>query len=124
MAASVDPIQVAQLRGDFLAERDSVALYEALAALERDVSQKTAYLQLAIARRERAESLQAHLRSAGALVPRIRISKRMRLFAMLLRFLSGGFVIPIFTAHALGEHREDRSLGLRRAERRADSERP
>jgi hypothetical protein len=119
MVASVDPIQVAQLSGDFLAERDSVALYEALAALERDVSQQTAYLQLAIARRERAESLQAHLRSAGAPVPRIRISRRIRLFAMLLRFLSGGFVIPIFTTSALDEHRADHSLGLRRA----DSER-
>jgi len=104
MAAYVDPVhervredEIAQLRCNFLAELDSVALYEALAALGRDASQKTAYLQLAAARRECAESLGARLRSAGASVPRIRISRRMRLFAKLLRFLSGGFVIPIFT---------------------------
>src|SRR5215469_233869 len=76
--------EVAQLRCDFLAELDRVALCEALAALGRDASQKTTYLQLAAERRERAESLRARLRSAGASVPRIRISRRMRLFAKLL----------------------------------------
>lgn len=90
---------VARLRRHLLEELDSVALYEALAALEHDNS---AYFQLAAATRERAESLGARLRSAGVGVPRIRIPRRMRLFAKLMRLLSGGFAVPIFTSRAVG----------------------
>ena len=115
-AEEAEAAKIAQLRCKFLAELDSAALCEALAALGRDATQKTGYLQLAAERRERAESLRARLRSAGASLPRIQISRNMRLFAKLLRFVSGGFVIPIFTARTLREQRADSSLAMRRAD--------
>ena len=105
--AEGEAAEIAEVRCSYVADLGSVALYEALAELERDASRKSAYLQLAAAKRERAELLGARLRSAGACVPQIRVTPRMHLFAKLVRLLSGGFVTPVFTARALGEHRDD-----------------
>ena len=127
MVVSVDPTragsvegsevaEVAQLRHDLLAELESVALCEALAALERNAKQKSVYLQAAAVRYECAESLAARLRSAGAPMPRIRISPRMRLVAKFLRFLGGGYVIPIFTVRAIREPGADPPLVMRRVD--------
>ena len=107
LSAEGKAAEVAELRCNYVAELGSVALYEAIAELERDASRKSTYLQLAAAKRERAESFGARLRSAGASVPRVRITPRMRLFAKLVRHLSGGYVTPVFTARALGERRDD-----------------
>ena len=106
-AVRAEAADIRRLRGSYVADLSSVALYEALAELEHDASRKSTYLQLAAAKRERAESLGVRLRSAGSCVPRMRITPRMRLFAKVVRLLSGGFVTPIFTARALGAHRDD-----------------
>ena len=69
-AECAEAAEIMQLRLNFLVQLNSVALYEGLAALERDESHRCAYSQSAAAGRESAESWAARLRSAGAPVPR------------------------------------------------------
>lgn len=98
--------ELERLRRNFLAEQDSAALYEALAKLERDARQKAVYVELAAAEREHARFWAERLRSSGAIVPTLRISRRTRLLAQLARLLGGGFVIPVITAREVND-RED-----------------
>lgn len=86
---------------NFLAEHDSAVLYEALAKLEGNTRQKIVWAEFAAAEREHARFWAERLRTAGAIVPVLRISRRAKLLAQLARWLGGGRVIPVITARAL-----------------------
>jgi vacuolar iron transporter family protein len=86
---------------NFLAQHDSAVLYEALAKLEGDTRQKAVWAEFAAAEREHAKFWADRLRTAGAIVPVLRVSRRAKMLAQLARWLGGGRVIPVITTRAL-----------------------
>jgi len=84
-------------------ERDSAALYAALAAAERNPRLSRVFGKLAAAEREHAEFWEQQLRQSGIAVPEFRSSARTRLMATLARRFGAGFVIPSITARELAD---------------------
>ena len=91
------------MRRNFLAEQDSVVLYEALAAFARDPQQKSAYLELAASERWHARFWAERLQAAGETPPPHRPSPGTRVLILLARSFGTGFVVPTITARELDD---------------------
>jgi vacuolar iron transporter family protein len=91
------------MRRNFLAERDSEVLYEALAAIARDPQQQRAYLELAASERQHARFWAERLQAVGETLPLHRLSPRTRVLILLARTLGTGFVVPAITARELDD---------------------
>jgi len=94
-------LELNRLMANFLVQHDSAVLYEALAKLEGDTRQKAVWAEFAAAELEHAKVWAERLRTAGAIVPVLRVSRRAKLLARVARWLGGGRVIPVITARAL-----------------------
>lgn len=99
--AGRDACELARFARNFVAERESAALYEALSAAEPDARQRQVYLTLAASERMHASYWEERLRLGGALPPPHAVSWRARLLALLARWLGSGFVIPTITVREL-----------------------
>ncbi len=93
----------ARLLGNWRAERDSSALYAALAQLEREPQLRTVYLELSSAERRHADFWQERLKSLGHAVPDFRPSARIRVLVLLARHLGIGFIAPSVLAREMKE---------------------
>jgi vacuolar iron transporter family protein len=91
------------MRRNFLAERDSEMLYEALAAISRDPQQRSAYLELAASERQHVRFWAERLQAAGETPPPHRPSLRTRVLILLARSFGTGFVVPTITARELDD---------------------
>lgn len=91
------------MRRNFLAERDSEVLYQALAASAREPQQKSAYLELAASERRHAGFWAERLQAAGETPPPHRPSPRTRVLILLARSFGTGFVVPTITARELDD---------------------
>jgi vacuolar iron transporter family protein len=100
---TTDSGEPARLLGNWRAERDSSALYAALAQLERDPHHRGVYLELASAERRHAEFWEERLRISGRTVPAFRPSARIRILILLARHLGVGFVVPSVIAREMKE---------------------
>jgi len=85
------------------AERDSAALYEALAAIERNVSLRNVFHKLAAAELEHSTFWEERLRLAGHPIPQFAPSLRTRLLIGLARQFGVAFVIPSITSRELSD---------------------
>lgn len=99
--AGKDGSESARFARNFVAERESAALYEALAAAERSARQRRVYLTLAASERMHASYWERRLRLGGALPPTYSLSLRTRLLVQLARWFGSGFVIPTITVREL-----------------------
>jgi VIT1/CCC1 family predicted Fe2+/Mn2+ transporter len=84
-------------------ERDSAALYAALAAAERNAHLSRVFAKLAAEEREHSEFWEERLRDAGETLPPYQVSPRTRLVAALARRFGVAFVIPSITARELAD---------------------
>lgn len=104
-------------------ERDSAALYEALAAIERNPRLRSVFSKLAASELEHAEYWAQRLRLDGQAVPEFRPSHRTRIMAGLAQRFGVAFVIPNITARELADrdrysNQEDaKAAGLTEEER-------
>jgi vacuolar iron transporter family protein len=104
-------------------ERDSAALYEALAQIEGNPRLRRVFGKLAASEHEHASYWEQRLRSQGRPVPRFRPSARTRIMAELARRFGVAFVIPSITVRELADQekysrQEDaRQAGLMKGER-------
>ncbi len=95
--------EYARLLGNWRAERDSAALYEALARLEQEGRHRVTYAEIAAAERRHAAFWEERLRSAGYAVPAFRPSGRIRALMLLARYFGVGFVVPSVIAREMKE---------------------
>jgi vacuolar iron transporter family protein len=100
---TADSQEQARLLGNWRAERDSSALYAALARLERDPHRRGVYLGLASAERRHAEFWEERLRISGRTLPAFRPSARIRILILLARHLGIDFVVPSVIAREMKE---------------------
>ena len=104
-------------------ERDSAALYEALASIERNPRLSSVFRKLAASELEHSEYWAERLRAEGKPVPAFRPSQRTRIMAQLARRFGVAFVIPNITARELADrdrysNQEDaKAAGLTQGER-------
>ena len=80
---------------NLLDERDGAALYEGLAALERDPERARSFRELAAGERRHADIWARKLERAGASLPPDRASSRTRVLIWLARRLGTGAVLPL-----------------------------
>src|SRR5512144_1068053 len=76
-------------------ERDGAALYEGLAAVERDPERARSFRELAEGERRHAEIWERKLRKAGAAIPDDRPTSRIRALIWLARRLGTPAVLPL-----------------------------
>lgn len=95
--------ELARFERNFLAEEDSVVLYEALAAFARNAHEERVYKRLAASERRHASYWRGRLCAAGASPPEHSTSPRTRLLIHLARWLGSGFVVPIITAREVAD---------------------
>jgi VIT1/CCC1 family predicted Fe2+/Mn2+ transporter len=93
----------ARLLRNWRAERDSSALYAALAQLEGDPRHRSVYLELSGAERRHADFWEERLRALGRSVPAFRPSGRIRILVLLARHLGIGFIVPSVIAREMKE---------------------
>lgn len=93
----------ARLFGNWRAERDSAALYAALAQLAGDPQLRGVYLELAGAERRHADFWEERLRILGHAVPAFHASARIRVLILLARHLGIGFIGPSVIAREMKE---------------------
>jgi len=86
--------ELRRLRRNWQAERDSAALYAALADFARQPVQRHLYRDLARAEDRHAAFWEQRLQSAGYPIPAFRVSARTRCLIQLARHLGAGFVVP------------------------------
>src|ERR1700752_1370944 len=104
-------------------ERDSAALYRALAALERNPRLSRVFARLAEAERQHSAYWEQRLHESGQTGPKFRPSFRARLMMQLARQFGVAFVVPSITTRELADHeryssQEDASAaGLSKEER-------
>ena len=104
-------------------ERDSAALYEALAAIERNPRLKSVFNKLAASELEHSDYWAEQLRAQGQPLPVFRPSHRTRIMAGLAWRFGVAFVIPNIAARELADrdrysNQEDaRAAGLNHEER-------
>jgi len=104
-------------------ERDSAALYEALATIELNPRLSNVFRKLAASELEHSEYWAERLRAEGKPVPAFRPSQRTRIMAGLARRFGVAFVIPNITARELADrdrysNQEDaKAAGLIQGER-------
>ncbi len=75
-------------------ERNGAALYEGLAAVERDARLARVFTKLAVSEREHAAFWEQRLRAAGQSMPEFRPALRTRVLIGLARVFGTAFVIP------------------------------
>jgi VIT1/CCC1 family predicted Fe2+/Mn2+ transporter len=85
-------------------ERDSAALYDVLAGIERNPQLSSVFGKLAASEREHSTYWEDRLRSEGQAVPLFRLSRRTRMMARLARLFGVGFVLPWITTRELADH--------------------
>ncbi len=100
---TADSREQARLLGNWRAERDSSALYAALAQLEGDPRLRGVYLELSRAERRHADFWEVRLRILGRAVPAFRPSARIRVLIFLARHLGVGFIVPSVIAREMKE---------------------
>lgn len=100
---TVDSGELARLVRNWRAERDSSALYGALAQLERDPQLRSVYLELSGAERRHADFWEERLRVSGRPIPGFRPSARIRILILLARHLGIGFIVPSVIAREMKE---------------------
>lgn len=93
----------ARLLRNWRAERDSSALYAALAQLEDDPQLRGVYLELSGAERRHADFWEERLRVLGRAVPAFRPSGRIRVLILLARRLGIAFIVPSVIAREMKE---------------------
>jgi len=104
-------------------ERDSAAVYEALASIERNPRLSRLFRKLAAAEYDHSAFWQRRLEAVGQSVPAYSPSLRTRILVALARRFGVGFVIPSLTARELADrdryaNQEDAgSAGLSKDER-------
>ena len=104
-------------------ERDSAALYDALATIERNPRLSSVFRKLAASELEHSEFWANLLRAQGQPVPVFRPSHRTRIMAGLARRFGVAFVVPNITARELADRdrysdQEDaKAAGLTKEER-------
>src|SRR2546428_10797102 len=84
-------------RANYLAEMDGVALYRALAEVEKDKKRAAIFARLAQAEERHAKRWAGLLKSAGAAVPQYRRTARVRLLGLLARLFGTERVLPVVT---------------------------
>ncbi|HEY2990968.1 MAG TPA: VIT1/CCC1 family protein [Candidatus Binatia bacterium] len=84
-------------RANYLAEMDGVALYRALAEVEKDKKRAAIFARLAQAEERHAKRWAGLLKSAGAAVPQYRPTVRVRLLGLLARLFGTERVLPVVT---------------------------
>jgi VIT1/CCC1 family predicted Fe2+/Mn2+ transporter len=92
-----------RLLRNWRSERDSSALYLALAQLERDSQLRGVYSDLADAERRHAEFWEEKLHAQGQALPAFRPSARVRALIVLARHLGTGFIVPNVIAREMKE---------------------
>jgi len=97
-----------RLLRNWKAERDSAALYQALAAVERNGSLRSVFNKLAASEREHSLFWEQRLHAAGYPVPTFNPSLRTRVLIQLARQFGVAFVIPSITSRELAD-RDDYS---------------
>jgi len=99
----MEPSDVSRMRRNWRDERDSAALYRALAGAERNAALSSVFRKLALAEDEHAQFWERRLRAAGEPLPAFEPSLRTRLIAGLARRFGVGFVMPSIAAQELDE---------------------
>ena len=84
-------------------ERDSAAVYEALASIERNPRLSQLFRKLAAAEQEHSQFWRERLEALGHAVPEYRPSLRTRILVELARRFGVAFVIPSITARELAD---------------------
>lgn len=100
---TAEPKERARLLGNWRAERDSAALYAALAQLEVDPRRRNVYLELSSAEDRHADFWEQRLRRLGGVVPGFRPATRIRVLILLARHLGVGFIVPSVIAREMKE---------------------
>jgi vacuolar iron transporter family protein len=77
--------ELSRVLGNWHDERDSAALYQALAALERNSRLSRVFARLAAAERQHSAYWEQRLHACGGAVPKFRPSLRARLMMQLAR---------------------------------------
>ncbi len=95
-----------RLLRNWKAERDSAALYQALAAIERNGGLRSVFNKLAASEREHSRFWEERLRLAGHTVPEFNPSLRTRMLTQLARQFGVAFVIPSITSRELADRDE------------------
>jgi vacuolar iron transporter family protein len=119
----VEPNELNRLLRNWKAERDSAALYQALAGIERNASLSGVFTKLAASEREHSAFWEERLRSAGYPIPQFQPSLRTRMLTQLARQFGVAFVIPSITSRELAdrdhysEQEDARAAGLAKEER-------
>jgi VIT1/CCC1 family predicted Fe2+/Mn2+ transporter len=90
--------ELQRVLGNWRDERNGAALYEALAATEKDARLARIFGKLAASEREHAAYWETRLRANGCAVPAFSPSLRVRVLAALARVFGSAFVIPSVTA--------------------------
>ncbi len=80
---------------NLLDERDGAALYEGLAKVERDPDRARSFRELAEGERRHADIWARKLEKAGAALPTVRPTSRVRVLIWLARRLGTGAVLPL-----------------------------
>lgn len=104
----MEPNELNRLLRNWKAERDSAALYQALASIERNGSLRSVFNKLAASEREHSTFWENRLRAAGHEIPRFAQSLRTRMLIQLARQFGVAFVIPSITSRELSD-RDDYS---------------
>jgi VIT1/CCC1 family predicted Fe2+/Mn2+ transporter len=86
---------LARYRDNYLTEMDGIALYRALAAVEKDVKRAAVFEKLAEAEERHSRRWAALVASAGGMAPDYRTSARVRLIGLLARLFGTERVLPI-----------------------------
>jgi VIT1/CCC1 family predicted Fe2+/Mn2+ transporter len=119
----VESNELNRLLRNWKAERDSAALYQALAGIERNGSLSSVFSKLAASEREHSSFWEERLRSAGYPIPPFQPSLRTRMLTQLARQFGVAFVIPSITSRELADRdhysgQDDaREAGLAKEER-------
>jgi VIT1/CCC1 family predicted Fe2+/Mn2+ transporter len=91
------------MRRNWRDERDSAALYEALARIEPNPRLSRVYGKLASSEQAHCRFWEEQLRARGQPLPPFRVSLRTRAMTALARRFGVGFVIPTITARELAD---------------------
>src|SRR5215472_2483973 len=119
----MDRHEQARIQLNWNDERDSAALYGALASIERNPRLVRVFTKLADSEREHSEYWEARLRDQGQVVPKFRPSLRTRMLILLARQFGVAFVVPSIATRELADRdrysiQEDASnAGLTEGER-------
>ena len=119
----VESTELSRLLRNWKAERDSAALYQALAAIERNSSLSSVFSKLAASEREHSTFWEERLHALGHRVPQFQPSLRTRMLTQLARQFGVAFVIPTITSRELADRdyysdQEDaKAAGLAKEER-------